>query len=111
MCSLRQNEGESRGECYLPFLGISHHDGAALGIVRLDAHGKHVVAARDAELLVDLELDGQAVAVPAEAALDVVAGLVRVPADDVLRPAARAREPRTIGLGWRWRVGAVRGWP
>ena len=65
----------------------------------------------DAEHLIDLELDREAVAVPAEAALDVVAGLVRVPADDVLRPAARARQPRTIGLRWRWRVGAVRGSP
>ena len=54
----------------------------------------------DAEHLIDLELDGQAVAVPAEAALDVVAGLVRVPTDDVLRPAARAREPGTVGRGW-----------
>ena len=55
------------------------------------AAGTHVLLAADAEGLVDLELDGQAVAVPAEAALDVVAGLVRIPADDVLRRSGGAR--------------------
>ncbi len=38
----------------------------------------------DAQLLVDLELDGQAVAVPAEAAHDVVASHVGIPSDGVL---------------------------
>ena len=40
----------------------------------------------DAELLVDLVLDGEPVAVPSEAALDVEALLVGVPRDNVLHP-------------------------
>ena len=40
----------------------------------------------DAELLVDLVLDGEPVAVPSEAALDVEALLVGVPRDNVLYP-------------------------
>ena len=70
-----------------------------------------VLRTLDAEHLIDLELDGQAVAVPAEAALDVVAGLVRVPADDVLRPAARAHV--SLGRsaeGGQCRAGTVSGW-
>lgn len=44
----------------------------------------HLVAVLDAQLLVDLELDGQAVAVPPEAAHDMVAPLVRVARHRVL---------------------------
>ena len=44
----------------------------------------------DAELLVDLVLDGKAVAVPAEAALDVVPALRRISCDDILREGERA---------------------
>ncbi len=44
----------------------------------------HLLSVLDAELLVDLELHGQAVAVPPEAPHDVMAPLVRVPRHRVL---------------------------
>ena len=68
----------------LPLLAIAHDNAAALLVIVADAHGEHVILGADAELLVDLVLDGQAMAVPAEAARDVVAGGGLVARDDVL---------------------------
>ena len=67
-----------------PLLTVPHDDGAALGVVLLEAHLHDGGLARDAQLLVDLVLDGQAVRVPAEAALDVEALHGPVSGDDVL---------------------------
>ena len=53
-----------------------HDDLPALGVVDVDSHPGHVLGALDAERLVDLVLDGEAVGVPAETALDVEAVLV-----------------------------------
>lgn len=67
-----------------PLLAVPHDDGAALGVVLFEAHLHDGGLARDAQLLVDLVLDGQAVGVPAEAALDVEALHGPVSGDDVL---------------------------
>lgn len=68
----------------LPLFDVPGDDAAALLVIFVDAHSEDVVAGADAELGVDLELDGKAVAVPAEAAGDVVAGHGLVAGDDVL---------------------------
>mmetsp|Transcript_41792 Transcript_41792/g.110426 ORF Transcript_41792/g.110426 Transcript_41792/m.110426 type:complete len:1093 (+) Transcript_41792:362-3640(+) len=76
-----------------PLLGVLLHDAAALLVVLVDAHLHDVGASPDLELRVDDALDRDAVAVPAEAPLHVVAALVRVARDDVLD---RAREDVAI---------------
>ncbi len=73
----------------LPFLGVAHHNGAALGVVLVDAHLEHVVTPGNTQLLVDLKLDWQAVAVPSKPAGHMVASLVGPPADDVLDGAGK----------------------
>lgn len=67
-----------------PLGRVAHDDRAALGVVLVDAHAKHVRARLDAELLVDLVLNWHAVRVPAETARYVEARDVRVARDDVL---------------------------
>ena len=59
----------------LPLVRVAHDDLAALVVVVVDAHLEHVLGSLDAVRLVDLVLDGQAVTVPAEAALHMVARL------------------------------------
>ena len=68
----------------LPLLGVPRDDAAARLVVLVDSHLQHLIAVRDVELLVDLVLDGEAVAVPPRAALDVVPGLAGVARHDVL---------------------------
>lgn len=67
-----------------PLLAEAHDDGAALGIVVFQANLHDGRLSGDAELLVDLVLDGQAVGIPAEATLDVEALHGPVSGDDVL---------------------------
>ena len=67
------------GEKVQDYLGVAHDDLPALVIVGLDAHLGHVVGTLDAQGLVDLVLDGEAVRVPPEASLHVVAMLVHPP--------------------------------
>ena len=72
------------GDVALPLVGVLHHRGTA-GIVELvDAHGLDLGLVRHAQLLHRLELGGQAVGVPAEAALDAAAALGLVAAHQVL---------------------------
>lgn len=68
----------------LPFLHIASNNAPAGLVVLTDPHFHNLFAARDVELLINLVLDGEAVAVPAEAARDVVAGHRLVARDDVL---------------------------
>mmetsp|Transcript_6466 Transcript_6466/g.14027 ORF Transcript_6466/g.14027 Transcript_6466/m.14027 type:complete len:811 (-) Transcript_6466:137-2569(-) len=68
----------------LPLLGVPRDDAAAGVVVLVDAHLEDLIAVGDVELLVDLVLDGEAVAVPSRAAGDVVSGLAGVAGDDVL---------------------------
>ena len=57
------------GDVALPLVGVLHHGGAA-GVVELvDAHGLDLGLVRHAQLLHGFQLGGQAVGVPAEAAL------------------------------------------
>lgn len=72
------------GDDILPLLDVPGDDAPALLIVVTDPHLQDVVAAGDAELAVDLVLNREAVAVPAEAAGDVVAGHGVEAGDDVL---------------------------
>mmetsp|Transcript_11877 Transcript_11877/g.27864 ORF Transcript_11877/g.27864 Transcript_11877/m.27864 type:complete len:246 (-) Transcript_11877:141-878(-) len=67
-----------------PLLCVPRDDAAARLVVLVDSHRQHLIAVRDVELLVDLVLDGEAVAVPPRAALDVVPGLAGVASHDVL---------------------------
>ena len=72
------------GDVALPLVGVLHHGGAA-GVVELvDAHGLDLGLVRHAQLLHGFQLGGQAVGVPAEAALHPLAALGLVAAHEVL---------------------------
>ena len=68
----------------LPLAGVPHDDVPALLVVLLDAHLEHLLLVGDLQLLVDLVLDGETVAVPPEPALDVVSSLGGPAADHIL---------------------------
>ena len=72
------------GDVVLPLPGVLHDRLAALGVEGLDPDLEDLVLGLDAELAHRLELGGQAVGVPAEAALDVLAAHRLVAGDDVL---------------------------
>ena len=67
-----------------PLLTIPHHNGAALGVVLLQPQLHDGGLARDAELLINLMFNGQAVGVPAKTTLNVEALHGPVSRDDVL---------------------------
>ena len=67
-----------------PFADVAHDHGAAGFVERGDAVFADPVGAGDAEGLLGERLDGEAVAVPAEAALDMLATHRLVARDDVL---------------------------
>ena len=72
------------GDVALPLVGVLH-DGGAAGVVELvDAHGLDLGLVRHAQLLHGFQLGGQAVGVPAEAALHAAAALGLVAAHEVL---------------------------
>lgn len=72
------------GDVALPLVGVLHHRGAA-GVVELvDAHGLDLGLVRHAQLLHGFEFGGQAVGVPAEAALNAAAALGLVAAHEIL---------------------------
>uniref|UniRef100_A0A8R7QJW8 Uncharacterized protein n=1 Tax=Triticum urartu TaxID=4572 RepID=A0A8R7QJW8_TRIUA len=81
----------------LPLGDILGDDAAAGLVVHTDALVEHILPGLDLEELVDLVLDREAVAVPAEAARDVAAPHRLVPGDHVLDGAredvAVVREP------------------
>ncbi len=73
-----------------PFVGIAQNDRSARFVEAVDAVVLDLVATVEAELLFDLELDRQPVAVPAEAPLDAAAAHRLVARHDVLDvPASR----------------------
>lgn len=67
-----------------PLAGIAHDNSTALLVVFFDAELGDRSLARYAQLLVDFVFDWQAMGVPAEAALDVIALHGPVPGDDIL---------------------------
>src|SRR5690606_10440033 len=67
-----------------PFLTIPHHNSPALGIVLFQAKLHDSSLTRNAEFLVDLVLNGYAMVVRAEAALNMVPLHGPVPRDNVL---------------------------
>ncbi len=72
------------GDVGLPLVGVAQH-GAAAGVVeRRDAHLLDLGLVLDAELVLGLDLGGQPVGVPAEAALDVPPAHGPVARHDVL---------------------------
>ena len=72
------------GDVLFPLVGVLEHGGAG-GIVEVvDAHFEDFALVGHAELLHRLELCGQAVGVPTEATLDLVAALGLVAGDEVL---------------------------
>ena len=77
------------GDGRLPLLGVPRDDGPARLVVLVDAHLQYLIAVGDVELLVDLVLDGEAVAVPPGPALDVLAGHDGVAGHDVLDGAGK----------------------
>lgn len=68
-----------------PLGRVAHDDRAALGVVLVDTHLHDVGLGRDAELFVNLVLDGESVGVPSEPSLDVEPVRVSEAGDDVLR--------------------------
>ena len=74
---------------FTPFVGVLEHGGAA-GVVELgDAHLVDVVDRVDAEFLLRFELGRQAVRIPPEDAVDLVALHGLVARDDILRVAGQ----------------------
>lgn len=72
------------GDVFLPFAGVLHDRGAA-GVVELvDAHGLDLGFVCHTQLLHGFQLGGQAVRVPAEAALNAAAKLRLVTSHEVL---------------------------
>ena len=67
-----------------PFLTESHDDRPTLGVVLLETQLHDGVPARDAQLLVDLVLDGQTVGIPSKSALDMEALHGPVSRNDIL---------------------------
>ena len=72
------------GDVVAPLAGVLHHRLAALGVEGLDPQLEDLLLGLDAELAHRLELGGQSVGVPAEAALDAAAAHRLVAGDDVL---------------------------
>ena len=72
------------GDVGAPFVGVLEHRRPAGVVELLDAHLFDLGLVGDAELALHLEFGGQAVGVPAEAALDLVAAHGAVPRHDVL---------------------------
>ena len=72
------------GDVLLPLTRVLHHRVAALGVEALDPQLEDLLLGLDAELAHRLELGGQAVGVPPEAALDAPAAHRLVAGDDVL---------------------------
>ena len=78
-------------------------DGLTAQLVELgDAELLDLLLARDAELLLDLELDGEAVRVPARLALDVVALHRPVARDHVLVGARQHVVGAGLAVGGGW---------
>ncbi|KAL7468630.1 hypothetical protein ACHAXS_008852 [Conticribra weissflogii] len=67
----------------LPLLRVPRHDPPTGLVVLVHAHFQDLIAMGDVELLVDLVLHGEAVAVPAGAARDVAVAHAGVAGDDV----------------------------
>ena len=72
------------GHVVLPLGGVLHHGGAAGVVERVDAHGLDVLLVGHPELLHGLQLRGQPVGVPAEAALHAAPLLGLVARHEVL---------------------------
>jgi hypothetical protein len=68
----------------LPFIGVSHDDSPALGIVFLNTDIHDILLALDAELFVDLVLDRETMRIPSESSLDMVTSSVSMSGHDVL---------------------------
>ena len=72
------------GDVLLPLVGVLQHGGGAVLVELGQAHVLDLALVGDAQLLLRLELGGQAVAVPAEHAVDLLAAHGLVARDDVL---------------------------
>ena len=72
------------GDVLFPLVGVLEHGGAGSVVEVVDAHFEDFALVGHAELLHCLELCGQAVGVPTEATLDLVAALGLVACDEVL---------------------------
>ena len=93
------------GDVVLPLLGVAQDGGAALLVELLDADAAgagDLGDVVDAEQALGLELGGQAVGVPAEAALDTLAALGLVAPDGVLDVSGQqvAVVGQAVGEGW-----------
>ena len=89
---------------YLPLVGVAHDDLPALCVVSGHAHLLDVLGRLDADGLVDLVFDGQAVAVPAEPALHVEPALMGIARHYILRERGKLyKDLCTTGL-IRWLV-------
>lgn len=66
-----------------PLASVAHDDGTTFRVVLLQTKLHHCLFPRDTKLLVNLVLDGQAVGIPAKAALDVEAFHRPVSGNDV----------------------------
>ena len=68
----------------LPLLAVAHDDGPALLVIGGDAHLEHVVSSLYAQLLVNLKLHREAVAVPSEPSDDMMPRCGCISSDNVL---------------------------
>ena len=102
----------------LPFGGVLHDDLSALSVVLRDAHLDYVGSALQTELLIDLELDRQAVSVPTKPAGAVVSSHRRITGHCILHRTSQKmsimgharRERGTIVEGVLWKtLGLLKG--
>ena len=92
------------GDIALPLLGVAQYAAAARGVELGDAERSDLLVPGHAELLFGLDLGGQAVGVPAEAALDLLAahglvagdGVLDVPGEQVAVVGEAVGEGRTV---------------
>ncbi len=92
------------GDVVAPLPRVAQHRDAAGVVERLDAHRLDLGLVLDPELLLGLDLGRQAVAVPAEPALDVAAAHGLVPRHDVLDVAGEQVAVVRQAVGERWAV-------
>mmetsp|Transcript_5114 Transcript_5114/g.7795 ORF Transcript_5114/g.7795 Transcript_5114/m.7795 type:complete len:530 (-) Transcript_5114:157-1746(-) len=103
------NPSSEPADNLLPLLGVRHDDFAASSVVLLHSDLLSLDGGLDVVLLVDLVLDGQAVAIPSESSLAVMSGLSGISGHAVLdgtsgdvsvmREASSERRPIVEGVG------------
>ena len=104
VAALEVDPARLAGDVVLPLLGVLEHRLLRLRVEGADAHLLDLALLGDAELLHRLELGRQAVRVPAEDAVDLLAAHRLEPREEVLRIAGQQMPVVRKPVGERWAV-------